>query len=390
MELVVAGSGLAGLAFAASARRLGVPADVTLLDERPALGGGAAITLAPNALAALDHVGLGDAVRAVGAPADAATVRRPDGSVVRSIDARRTVALLGEPVRVVDRGTLQHLLLDEVGVDRVRLGAPLVGVRQDESGVEVRLADGTGVAADALVGADGFRSAVARTLDPAVTATYAGYTAWRGVVDVALPPDAQGVVWGDRCEGGLAPMTDGRTYWFATAAVPADRSEDAGLWPQVETRLRTWGAAWTAVVDTLDGSPGAPLPLMDRSGPRRWSDGRVVVLGDAAHPMQPALGQGGAQALVDAVTLAVLLAEGLDPRAAFARFASRRPRQVRPVVAASRRAGRALHGDRPADRLAHRAAERLPQPLLEHLLRRVASRSAWRAPTPPRGSGRPH
>lgn len=380
MRVLVAGAGLAGLTFAAALERLRAGTEVELVDERTALGGGAAITLAPNALAALDHVGLGDVVRRLGAPADAGTVRRPDGSVIRSLDAARTARLLGEPVRVVDRGELQEALRERLADASVRLGSPVVRVRRPLPGrVVVDLGDGERLEADALVGADGFRSAVARALDPRVEATYAGCTAWRGVAATSVDPSLHGVVWGDRCEAGVAPMTDGRTYWFATTVAPPDRSEDPGLFGPVRERLLAWGDPWPALL-AASGEVGAPIGLQDRTGPRRWASGEVVVIGDAAHPMQPALGQGGAQAIVDAVLLAALLTSRADrPAEAFVTFARARRRRVRPVVAASARALHAIHGDRLVDRLARRAAEAVPQPLLEQALRRVASSEAWRS-----------
>lgn len=378
MRVLVAGAGLAGLTFASALERLGADVEVELVDERPALGGGAAITLAPNALAALDHVGLGDVVRDLGAPADAGTVRRPGGSTIRSLDATRTARLLGEPVRVVDRGELQSALRADLDRATVWLGSPLVRVHRPLPGrVVADLADGDRLEADALVGADGFRSAVARALDPQVTATYAGCTAWRGVAATPVDPALHGVVWGDRCEAGVAPMTGGRTYWFATVVAPFDRSEDPDLFGPVRERLLSWGDPWPALL-AASVDPGAPIGLQDRTGPRRWASGDVVVIGDAAHPMQPALGQGGAQAIVDAVLLAGLLARRPErPAEVFATFERERRRRVRPVVAASARALHAIHGERPVDRVARRAAELVPQAVLEQVLRRIASRAAW-------------
>lgn len=223
--VVIAGAGIAGLCLAAGLRRSGRRAVV--LEERDAVSGGAGITLWPNALAALDDLGLGEAVRSAGCQVGAGAVTRPDGRPIRSFPPGALEAALGEPVTAIHRQTLMELLLARLAPDTVRWGAAVVGVG-DSGGVPAAiLADGERVPASVLVGADGIRSAVARALNPGLTMTYSGYTAWRGIAqprpDVPSPdvpssdepsPDAGGQVWGDGAEFGWSPLGDGRTYWF--------------------------------------------------------------------------------------------------------------------------------------------------------------------------------
>ncbi|EFQ82189.1 FAD binding domain protein [Aeromicrobium marinum DSM 15272] len=345
---VVVGAGLAGLTFALAALRHDL--EVTVQDERAELGGGAALTLWPNALAALDHVGWGDAVRDLGEPVAGGGVRRADGAWVRRLDPSATVRALGEPLRVVDRGELQSLLLAAVGRDRVRLG------------VRAQSPEG-----DLVVGADGYRSVVARHLDPSMSETYAGYVAWRGVAPLAVDPALAGVVWGERGEAGVMPMRGGRTYWFVTSA-------------GAEDQIGPPAAHWPDPLPDLVAATGREAilrhPMYDRTMPRRWHDGRCVVIGDAAHAMQPGLGQGGCTAIEDAVVLADLLA-ATDPVTAFTQFERRRRRRVAPIVRAARTAGDTLHSSR--GRLLAPVARRVPQPLVLAALRRVAGRSAWEA-----------
>ncbi|GAA1743281.1 FAD-dependent monooxygenase [Aeromicrobium alkaliterrae] len=346
-RVVVVGAGLAGLTFAAAMRRRGL--EVEVRDERPALGGGAGLTIWPNALAALDAIGLGDVVRDLGEPAASATIRRADGSLVRRLDPVAMMRSLGEPARVVDRGELQAVLAEHAG--------PIV--------LDAGVADPASLDADLVVGADGFRSAVARHLDPRIRERPAGYVAWRGVAPIAVDPSMAGVVWGDAAEAGVAPMTGGRTYWFATRAGAAEVwRPDAGLWPDPLPEL----------IAATPPSCVLQHEMLDRDPPRRWFDDRHVVIGDAAHAMQPGLGQGGCLAIEDAVVLAALWAEhggGASTFAAFERV--RRPRAMA-ALRASRTAGRVLHG--PRGRLAATVARRTPEPVAMRLAARFASRDA--------------
>ncbi|MFT4187226.1 MAG: FAD-dependent monooxygenase [Aeromicrobium sp.] len=343
-ETVVIGAGLAGLAFAAAARQSGV--EVEVREERAELGGGAGLTIWPNALVALDTLGLGEAVRDLGEPAASGVIRRGDGSLVRRLDPIATMRALGEPARVVDRGELQALLARAAGP--VRLGAPLGDVAE--------------VDADFVVGADGFRSVVARHLDPRLGECPAGYVAWRGVAPVAVDPTTAGVVWGDCAEAGAAPMRGGRTYWFATRA---DGGElDPADWPEPLPEL----IVATPTDQVLRHE------MVDRDQPARWHDDRHVVLGDAAHAMQPGLGQGGCLALEDAVVLAGLWAEHGPGRRTFAEFERRRRRRATAAQRSSRAAGKTLHS--PRGQLAGTIARRAPETLALAALARFGSREA--------------
>ncbi len=353
-RVVVVGAGLAGLTFAVAMRRAGL--DVEVRDERASLGGGAGLTIWPNALAALDALELGDAVRDLGEPAASAVIRRADGSLVRHLDPVATVRALGEPARVVDRGELQALLAEHAGPLRLDAG----------------VTDPATVDADLVVGADGFRSVVARHLDPGLRERSAGYVAWRGVAPIAVDPSLAGVVWGDRAEAGVVPMTSQRTYWFATRAGAADVwRPDAGLWPDPLPALIAATPAGTVLQHEM----------FDRDQPRRWFDERCVVIGDAAHAMQPGLGQGGCLAIEDAVVLASLWAAHGGGRATFAMFERLRRRRVTAAVRASRTAGRLLHGR--AGRALATVARRTPEPIAMRAAARFASRQSGLRALPP-------
>ncbi|WP_182481203.1 FAD-dependent monooxygenase [Nocardioides immobilis] len=370
VPFVIAGAGIAGLALAAGLQRTETAMPYLLLDERPELGSaGGAITLWPNAMVALDEIGVGDDVRRAGHALGAGTIRTRTGRVLRSLDLERSAAVLGGPLVAVRRGDLVEILHDRIKPGSVRLGVAVRGYRQDEDVVQV-VTDGDPVAAVALVGADGYRSEVARVLDPGLPERYAGFPAWRGIADTGGLEPVQ--LWGSRQEFGVVPLGDGAAYWFATVREPAGGTAESEL-----AHLRTAFSGWpNPVQQVLDATAPAAVSrndVMDRALPRRWTDGRVVVIGDAAHAMRPHLGQGGCQALIDAAVLARLLRQADSPAAAFTAFEKMRRAPARRVVSLSRAAGRAI--DAPAG--LHRVSQLLPDPLMLRTLAKIGGTGAY-------------
>ncbi|TNM42776.1 FAD-binding monooxygenase [Nocardioides albidus] len=367
-DLVIAGAGIAGLALAAGLTRAGGPWRLRLLDERPALGSsGGAITLWPAALAALDRIGVGTEIRAAGHPVGAGTIRSRTGRTIRSLDLARTSAALGEPLVAVRRGALVEALHARIGSSEVTFDEAVLGYERTATGVRVRTSRRL-LETTALVGADGYRSQVARTLHPGLGETYAGYPAWRGLT--TAPGLAPAQVWGDRQEFGVVPLGERLAYWFATHREPAGATAGATTEDEI-AHLRRAFADWpdpvARVLASTDPATVSRNDVMDRDRLRRWRDGPVVVIGDAAHPMRPHLGQGGCQAIVDAVVLASLLASETSATAAFAAFEARRRRTTARVVRASRAAGRAVE----APAVVHRLSSLVPDAVLLRAMARI-------------------
>ena len=368
--LVIAGAGIAGLALAAGLQRTETATPYLLLEERPELGSsGGAITLWPNAIAALDEIGVGDDVRRAGHAVGAGTIATSSGRVVRTLDIERSAVALGGPLVAIRRSDLVGILHAQIKPGSVRLGTAFHGYEHDDGGVRV-VADGMAVEASALVGADGYRSVVARTLHPGLPERYAGYPAWRGIADADGLEPVQ--LWGSQQEFGVVPLGRGATYWYGTVHEPADGVADDEL-EHVRAAFAGWPDPVRQVLVATGPAAVTRNDVMDRDLPRRWSDGPVVVIGDAAHAMRPHLGQGGCQALVDAAVLARLLAQADDPAVAFGEFEKLRRGAVKRVVALSRAAGRAINAPVPL----HRLSRFLPDRLMLRSLAKVAGTSAY-------------
>jgi 2-polyprenyl-6-methoxyphenol hydroxylase-like FAD-dependent oxidoreductase len=383
-DIVVVGAGIAGLATAVALQRHGHR--VTILEERTDTASGAGISIWPNALAALDEIGLGDAVRAAGGRVSAGAMRWHDGSWLRHPSPERIVHALGEPLVVVRRTVLMGLLADALAAGTIETGRAVTELVATADGVRITLADGTTREADAVVGADGVGSMVARHLNGAMPRRYAGYTAWRGVAAYSLDPELAGETMGTGTEFGHVPLGGEHTYWFATERSPEGESAPGGELAYLQSKYGAWADPIPALLATTDPNDVLRNDLYDRTEARQWARGSVVLVGDAAHPMRPHLGQGGCQGLEDAAILAHCIErahwvehDGLP--AAFARFAAFRRARVSPVVRESRLIGDIVNV-RPAfiGAAMMRASALVPEALLTRHLASIASRSAFALP----------
>ncbi len=379
-QIAVVGAGIAGLATAIALTRRGH--GVTVLEERADTSSGAGISVWPNALAALDELGVGTAVRAAGGRVSAGAVRWKDGTWLRRPAAERIVTALGEPLVVLQRVALRDILTAALAPGTVTSGVAVRSLGDAAGGVRLHLSDSSTRDVDAVVGADGTRSVVARHLNGPLAHRYAGYTAWRGVAAMAIDPDLAGETMGPGEEVGHVPMGADRTYWFATEQVAEGRAAPEGELAYLRAKLASWPEPIPSMLAATD--PGTVLrnDLYDRSPAPRWSAGPVVVVGDAAHPMRPHLGQGGCQALEDAAVLGAVVDLSPDLPRAFAAFERFRRRRVSAIVAESRLIGRVVNL-RPVflSSLASRATVALPEAVVTRHLASIAARSAFRLPT---------
>jgi 2-polyprenyl-6-methoxyphenol hydroxylase-like FAD-dependent oxidoreductase len=349
MRVVVVGAGIGGLVTAVAAHRSGH--EVTVIDRAAAgSAAGAGISLFGNALSALDAVPsrLGARVRAIGGapvPGSPVGIRTPNGRwLVRSTVAEHGRLSAESEVVVVHRADLHRVLLDELPPGMVQFDSTCTAVQPHADGATVSWTGPDGPAAvdaDLVVAADGINSRVRRSLwigDPGTR--YAGYTSWRGITSGPVPISSNGETWGRGERFGYAPMHDGRVYWFATASLPPgtafpdDRAEV----------LRRFGG-WHDPIPTLIGTTSADAVLHHDINDLAkqlgtFVNGRVVLLGDSAHAMTPDLGQGGCQAMEDAVTLVALINAGGDLRSALHSYDELRRSRTQPIAARARRIGR--------------------------------------------------
>ncbi|HEX4565832.1 MAG TPA: FAD-dependent monooxygenase [Vicinamibacterales bacterium] len=318
---MVVGAGIGGLAAALSLRRAGW--DVRVVEQAASPRElGFALALAPNALAALDELGLRDLVMSRGVEVKSFEVRRPDGRAVKRVvlhgAAMQSIVLL--------RSALHGTLLEAVGSDALLLGRRVAGLTT------------LPVSADVIIGADGVGSTIRRALHPDETPPRAsGYHAVRGVSEVggdALGDTDFAVYLGDGIEIGLAKASRTAIYWYISLVDEFAGADAPGMLDRC-----THGLDDRAVA-IIRAAPAASVrhdQLFTRAPLARLGDGNVTLLGDAAHPVLPHTAQGAALALEDAVALGLVLRHGGDPVAALRRYEDARAPRTRRVIGAGPR-----------------------------------------------------
>jgi 2-polyprenyl-6-methoxyphenol hydroxylase-like FAD-dependent oxidoreductase len=368
-KVMVAGAGIGGLSAAIALRRAGF--EVTVFERAAELREvGAGLLLAANAQKALGTLGLAEAVARLGTPASAGEIRSWLGEELASIPASELERRVGAPSAAVHRADLQALLVREVGEGTLRLGAEVTGFEHREGSVRVFLAGGGEEHADILVGADGLRSNTRSALFGPEKPRYASYTAWRAVVEPKeeLLPWGRGFEsWGRGARFGCAHIGEGRVYWFATANAPEGAKDGqpgspAGPKATLLRLLKGWHRPIGQLIEATDEDAILRTDIYDREPlGERWGEGTVTLLGDAAHPMTPNLGQGACQAIEDAVVLARCLREGGATADSLRRYERLRSGRVAMVVRRSRRVGMVGQVENPLlCRLRDRALSMIP------------------------------
>ncbi|MFD7236704.1 FAD-dependent monooxygenase [Streptomyces syringium] len=339
---VVIGAGIGGLTAAVALRRQGWR--VTVLERAATLEPvGAGISLAPNGQRSLDVIGLGDDVRALASWQGDGGLRTPDGRWLSRTSSEAAARRFGGPLVLLHRATLTDLLVKHLPDQAVRTGAAATLVDPGAADRPARVATPDGdIEADLVVAADGINSATRAALFPTHPGpVYSGFTTWRLITPAPGRPFAAHETWGRAGLWGTHPMKDGRVYAYAAAAAPAGTRAPDDEKAELLRRFGTWhhpvpDILAAAVPDRILRHDvrfmAEPLPAYHR--------GRVALLGDAAHAMAPTLGQGGNQAIEDAIVLAHHLTPGaadLSPAlAAYTR--DRLPRTMDVVRRAARTA----------------------------------------------------
>lgn len=343
-SIAIIGAGIGGLALAALLLEQG--ASVRVYEQAEAFARvGTGIQMGPNAMKVLTRLGLHhDLAKVAYSPATLANREWDTGTLTFELPVGSTaVERYGAPYYLLHRGDLHELLQRRVRPDAIQLGSKLAGLTEHRDGVSLRFTDGSTARADIVVGADGVHSTVRDSLFEVAEPSFTGKVAYRAVFGTDLVteglPGPSTKWWGPGRHIVIYYVSAGRELYFTTA-VPDDdwdvesysargdldelRAAFAGFHPEVQSVLRACPAVhkW-AIYDR------EPLPS--------WHTGRVVLLGDACHPMTPYMAQGAATAMEDAVILSRCLTDReMEPAAALPLFEACRKPRTSAIQASSR------------------------------------------------------
>lgn len=315
-RVLIIGGNFAGLAAAIALRRVGFePAVFERANELRGINAGLVIQI--TTMKALKKLGLQEQMRAItGHPMEGIELRSPSGKLLATIPQSPVGRELGTPGFVVHRAEYLHVLADKLeGTGIVHLNANCTGFEQVEDGVTAYFADGREERGAVLIAADGIHSVVRKVLLGDEPPRYAGYTAWRAMPAFIHPTIVPGVL--QQAEGrgqifGIYPAKD-KVYWFAgKKTTPGGSDAPVGLRQELLNLYKGWYEPIEALIEATDESMILRNDVYDRKPVNRWGTGRVTLMGDAAHPTTPTLGQGAGLAIEDAVVLAKELALARD------------------------------------------------------------------------------
>ncbi len=336
-ELLIAGGGVGGITAALALHRAGMK--VTVFERAVAFAEiGAGMSLWPNATRILHSLGVLAPVMARGEAVTHFNLHRPDGSFISSIcmDGFSTPALC------IHRADLHRSILEALPASCIESGQAIASFASSDDRATARLANGREVAADGLIGADGLHSAIRAQLHGAAPPVFRGYCVWRGIA-----PNPGGLVrghisetWGAGLRFGILPMGQNRVCWYATrngGRLQPDGPE--GRKAEVEGLFRAWHRPIPKLIAATEPADILKHDACDRPPLRRWGRGRITLLGDAAHPITPNVGQGACMAIEDAACLAKLLPGAPDVAAAFRAYEAMRRGRTAFVARQARRIG---------------------------------------------------
>ena len=342
----ICGAGIGGLAAAIGIARQGHR--VVVFEQARAFARvGADINLTPNAVHAIDGLGVGTRIRETAARTTHRISRTWDtGEETSRIEmAESAEKRYGAPQLTLHRADLMHALESAVDPASIRFNKKTTGVTQDANGVTVQFADGTHETVDALIGADGIHSAVRTALFGPEHPTFTGVVAYRCVVPRerlagVTNLDAFTKWWGPSPELQLVvfPLNQGKDI-FVFATVPQDAwRHESWTTPGAVTEFRdAYGGFHPEARRIIDAcSDIMKSALYVRDPLPRWSEGAITLLGDACHPMMPFMAQGAGMAIEDAVVLSRCIALDADPRLAFKRYEAARKERTAKIQIGSR------------------------------------------------------
>ena len=313
--------------------------DVTVFERAPAFTEvGAGMSLWPNATRVLQSLGILDHVIARGETVTQFNLQRPDGTTISTIPMDG----FSTPSLCIHRADLHEALRRALHSIRLEASQTVQSYRQSGGGVTAKFASGIEARADGLIGADGINSAIRSQIHGTTSPIYRGYCIWRGIA-----PDTGMTVrghisetWGAGQRFGIMPMGQGRICWYATRNGPPSQPDGPrGRKSEIQDLFQDWHQPIPELIAATQPADIIKSDARDRKPLRQWGEGCVTLLGDAAHPITPNVGQGACMAIEDAACLAKFLPGAADVAAAFRAYEAMRRSRTAFVARQARRIG---------------------------------------------------
>ncbi|MEN0581939.1 FAD-dependent urate hydroxylase HpxO [Phytobacter palmae] len=349
MKALVIGAGIGGLSAAVALKNAGIACDVfeAVKEIKPV---GAAISIWPNGVKCMKHLGMGGIMETYGGPMRSMAYRDyRQGETLTQFSLAPLVERVGGRPCPVSRAELQREMLNYWGRDNVQFGKRVSGVEENADGVTAWFTDGSTAHGDFLIAADGSHSALRPyVLGYTPQRRYAGYVNWNGLVpvDESIAPAEQWTTFvGEGKRVSLMPVSDGRFYFFFDVPLPAGLAEDRTTLRDDLTRYFSgWAPPVQRLIAALDPQITNRIEIHDIEPFDKLVRGKVALLGDAGHSTTPDIGQGGCAAMEDAVVLGEIFREQTHIESALREYEAQRCDRVRDLVLKARKRCDITHG----------------------------------------------
>jgi 2-polyprenyl-6-methoxyphenol hydroxylase-like FAD-dependent oxidoreductase len=286
----------------------------------------------------LHSLGLLEQVLGCGETVTQFNLHRPNGTLISAIP----MTGFATPALCIHRSDLHRALRGQLPSEYVTSNQRLEAFTQESDRVVAKFSSGLEATADGLIGADGINSAIRAQIHGAGEPIYRGYCIWRGIAP-EIPGAVRGHIsetWGSGRRFGILPMGMGRVCWYATRNSEPSESEAAeGRKAEVLAMFKDWHRPILALIEATNPADIIKNDARDRKPLKKWGDGRVTLLGDAAHPVTPNVGQGACMAIEDGACLAKCLIGSPDVAAAFRSYEEKRGPRTAYVSRQARRIG---------------------------------------------------
>lgn len=340
-RVVVVGGGIGGLTVALALQRGGVEVEVhEKYDHLQSRATG--FTIWSYAVKHLLDLGVDpDTLARLGSAIEFTDIRSRHGRLIESLPVGEVSRRLGAPTYDIQRHGLQEALIEALGAEHVKMGSEVVGIEQDADSATVVLKDGGRATGDLVIGADGAHS----TLRDLVAGRqlklhYSGFSGWGAVIPFThelLPERHHVEIWEKGSKGGVADVGGGRARWYVMHRAPAGGTSVDKR--EILAHIDGWYELLAAAVEQTPEDGIVRTEAWDLAPIDSWVDGRVVLLGDAAHATTPFAAMGACMAIEDADALGrLLLSQPYET--AFPAFEQERKKRAEDVVKHGRTMGR--------------------------------------------------
>lgn len=346
MKFTIIGAGIGGLTTALAFEKNGIDYQIfERSNELTAVGAG--IWLAPNALQVLELLGCYSEINHFGNSIDRITLAKADLTPISDNFQDTIKKQFGYSTIAIHRTNLLTTLYNQIPKSKIHFGKSFESFEKvDEEKIKITFKDDTHTTTNFLIGADGIHSKIRKQLFPQSEIRHSGQTCWRGLSDIKLTPEFQhrGLeLWGDRIRFGMSRISEEQVYWFAVALDAPNQQDQNNLVQQKLLKMyHDFHPIVHQVISATSKEKIFRKDIIDLTPMNKWYKNNICLIGDAGHATTPNLGQGGAQAIVDAYTLSQLIMTN-SINNVFEVFQNERQSKVNEIVRQSWSTGKMAH-----------------------------------------------